>query len=572
MIVMAPSGERLTVLINGIFGAWLISYDEPASPFFVTPEEFVTYERIEAPEELIDAIEKDKHRTEAAEKRYQAIKPMLLDIRCITDAQYRHERAVLLSKEFKVDKRTIKRNYYRYLATNSLLTPKPRERKRNKLFDDAIQKYYFSAKRHSLYTTYELMLLDNYLDSDGNLSTDIPGFSAFSMYYYRCWKNSSQKMIAREGLGYYKRNGRLLYGSAMAYRLAIGSYQIDETPADIHIVSSFDRHTPIGRPSIYFAVDVATQMITGLYVGMETGERALINCIANAASNKVSFCKSIGIDITPEEWLPEGIPAEIISDRGGEFTGERLNEICIRYSVDININEPFRADAKGIVERTIEAVQSTYASMLAGKGLIGSDAYERWAVDYRNQAVLTLEEFKKIVVLSVLTVNCRVIDDIGHLPSDAPNTPNKLWSWMIARGCCNLLQCDANEVYVRGLPRTTGTYTRRGIYFRQLRYYPLTNAKYTIGCSVTFAYDEEDVSHIYVLEQDKSFTTFRLAESNQRYEGLSRDELAILKTKENVAKKKDDFEKVKHNVNTRKLIQSIIDNATLEKERSDNEV
>ena len=66
---------------------------------------------------------------------------------------------------------------------------------------------------------------------------------------------------------------------------------MDATQADIYLVSRPDRSEVIGRPYIYLAVDTATQLIAGVYVGMDAGEQAVINCLSNAAADKVSLCK-----------------------------------------------------------------------------------------------------------------------------------------------------------------------------------------------------------------------------------------------------------------------------------------
>lgn len=105
----------------------------------------------------------------------------------------------------------------------------------------------------------------------------------------------------------YQRNKRPLFGSAMSWRDKIGAFQMDATQADIYLVSSVDKSAVIGRPNIYMAVDTTTQLIAGIYVGLDAGEQAVINCLANAATDKVEFCQKYGIDIKPDEWPNTGI-------------------------------------------------------------------------------------------------------------------------------------------------------------------------------------------------------------------------------------------------------------------------
>lgn len=41
----------------------------------------------------------------------------------------------------------------------------------------------------------------------------------------------------------------------------------------------------------------------------------------------------------------------------------------------------------------------------------------------------------------------RVLTDIGHLPVEAPNTPARLWQWLVDQGKSTLLDVDADELY-----------------------------------------------------------------------------------------------------------------------------
>ena len=120
-----------------------------------------------------------------------------------------------------------------------------------------------------------------------------------------------------------------------------------------YLVSRLDRSSVIGRPNIYLAVDTATRLIAGIYIGMEAGEGAVMACLANAAEDKVAFCARYGIAITQAQWPCHDVPEEMVTDQGREFTGERMNEFCTRYGAELHILPPFRPDRKGIVEKNL---------------------------------------------------------------------------------------------------------------------------------------------------------------------------------------------------------------------------
>ena len=536
MFIKMPSGECLHVLLKDTDGAWVISYDKYQQPFYIDKDAFQGAKRIPPPEAYRQNVLAQK--SDAAQERYNLISAALHDERCITDKHYRNTLFKKIANENTTTVSRVQRLYYNYLATGNLIQKKPRERVIRAEYDDAIRKYYFSAKRNSLRTSYELMLLERYTNTDGKATADIPTWDSFKHYYDRYWSKSTQKKIARGGLSNYQRNERMLYGSAMAYRDCVGSYQIDETMGDVFLVSKFDRNKVIGRPHIYLAVDTCTQLIAGVHVCLEAGENALLACIANAVSDKVAYCESIGIKIAPHDWPCSGMPTELITDKGGEFTGQRLTELCIRYGVEINTLPPFRPEEKPLVERVIGLVQDSYKSMLQGKGGIGADVNERWAIDYRQQAVLTLAEYTQIVVHCIINLNKgRILKELGHLPAGAPQTTASLWLWFQKQGKTSLMDVDEHEVYLCSLPRTTSKVNRKGIYFNHMRYLPPRGTELCVGEKIEFAYDTLDTEHIYIVNKGQDIITCSLASSNTQYSGYSTEDVMVIRDEEREARK-----------------------------------
>lgn len=524
------AGTLYRVLQQTQTGAWIIPYNEQQMPVFVNQGELDSAERAPAPEDYVLNIAKPL--TPAQRRRYEMLRPVLEDPQCISNEEYRAGLFRQIAVEHDTTPRRLRRLYYSFLAHGCLTQSKPRECTKKPEFDAAIRKHYFSAKRNSLRAAYELFILENYTNK-GVLATEIPSWNSFRLYYYRHYQNDPQREIAREGLASYQRNSRPLYGSAMQYRDAIGTYQIDETAGDIYLVSKWDRTQVIGRPNIYLAIDTASGLIAGVYVGLDAGETAMMACIANAVADKSAYCAAYGITLDPADWPSQGLPSEIISDRGGEFTGNRIDELCIAYGIDRQALPPFRAEEKSLVERTNELIQDSYKSMLRGRGVIGGDVAERWATDYRGQAILTLDEYTAIVIHVIIALNkSRVLSDIGHLPVEAPNTPAALWSWLREQGMSTLLDVDPAEIYLRSLPRASGKVTRKGIFHNGLRYLPERSTAPTIGARVEYAYDAQDSSQIYVVSEDKRLVPYALAPSSARYEGYGMADITVMRRAE----------------------------------------
>lgn len=228
------------------------------------------------------------------------------------DKQVRNEKIKEIAEREETTVKRIQKLYFRHLAGRSLVEerklPEEQETQEQKDFRWAVDTFYYSAKKMSLRSAYDMMLLSRYTNADGRLMENHPSWHCFRDYFYEGGYNvKSRSTIARNGLTDYQRNKRPLFGSAMSWRDKIGAFQMDATQADIYLVSSVDKSAVIGRPNIYMAVDTTTQLIAGIYVGLDAGEQAVINCLANAATDKVEFCQKYGIDIKPDEWPNTGI-------------------------------------------------------------------------------------------------------------------------------------------------------------------------------------------------------------------------------------------------------------------------
>lgn len=510
------AGNIYRVLLETTDGAWLIAYAQTKPPFFVSAASFSECTATAAPEEFVRAINAHESMSEAQVRRLQMIEPLVADDQYICDSKARRRKAQEIADANGVTVRTVLRLYFRYISSGVILENKPRERRRNPDFERAIQRYYYSSRQFSLRAAYEMMILEHYMDDTGQIKEDAPSYHTFRHYFYdHRLHQLPQKIIAREGLSAYQRDHRLTLGSGPGWRDRLGCYQMDATLADIYLVSRLDRSTVIGRPNIYLSVDTMTQLIAGVYVGLEAGETAVMACIAQAAGDKVEFCRRYGINITETQWPNTGVPREIITDKGREFCGNRVEELSLRYGVVIQNLPPYRPDRKGLVEKAFDLIQERYKPLLRGKGVIEEDAQERWAVDYRAQASLTLDEFTSVVIHSILFLNSGRLLSNGLTPAQ---------QWLEAED--ELLQADSEELSCMGLPRTTVKMGRKGIRHRKMWYVPSDRDLLHPGETYTIAYDPSNVSCIYVV-LDGQYYPCCLGPADQHYQGSGAVEAAM---------------------------------------------
>lgn len=489
-------------------GAWCVKYREPSAPFWLS--DISTYQRVAAPDDFVIACERKDNGlwSDAQMVRWEMIEPLVSDTRNISDSQYRAISLMRRAEQCHISIKTLRTILYRYWATGYTILPKQHTIQagpHDATMAWAIQKLYFSSGRPSLHDAYLAMLIAKYTDGDGNRLDDVPTFAQFRYYYYHHgFHKRPQKTMGREGMSAYLRNQKPIYGTSMAWRDKIGAYQMDATTADIYLVSRLDRTAVIGRPNVYLAVDTATRLIAGIYVGVQAGERAVIACLQNAAEDKVEFCARYGINIEPEQWPSHGLPKEIITDKGKEFVGRAVSLLCMRYGMVSHSLPPFRPDRKGIVEKTFDLLQAQYKPLLRGRGVIEADAQERWATDYREKAILNLDEFTQIILHCVLYLNNhRVLSFQESVPCDP--IPCQLWAHYESAGQFDLLDVADGELRVLLLPRQQITVTRRGLHCMGLDYNDrcLEENKIFVGDTVTVAYNAEWLREVYVIQEKR---------------------------------------------------------------------
>ena len=111
-------GMPFRVLLEEENGNWLICYDEPAAPFFVSKEEMGQYQRAQTPR----GFEPDAAvRTSAEQERLDLLQPLLENEICIRDKTLRKTVAQTIAQTYHTTTKRIISLYYRYLATGILI-------------------------------------------------------------------------------------------------------------------------------------------------------------------------------------------------------------------------------------------------------------------------------------------------------------------------------------------------------------------------------------------------------------------------------------------------------------------
>lgn len=433
--------------------------------------------------------------------------------------------------------------YWVYQSKNGLL-PKIREQQKENNTEDeknfrwALNKFYYTSQKQTLQMAYKMMLREKYCDTRGILEEYFPSYWQFR-YYFRQHRNPINEIISREGLRAYQRNYRPFTGSTQDYVQTIGTFMTDATEADLYIVSKLTRK-PIGRPIIYTMVDTYSHLITGIYVGLDNGSDALRMLILNVCQNKKEFCHMKGIEIKDYEWPAQHLPKKIMTDRGSEFMGGPLENLCESFGIEVENLPAYRPDLKGVVEKLFDLIQNSYKPLLKGKGVIEPDFQERGAPDYRRQSTVDLEQFTQIVLKCVIYLNTRqIISGFKRTPDmiemEIPARPADIWLFCQKQKEASIISIDTKKLMFALLPRTVGKMTQRGLEAFGVCYDNVAFKQRFVSAGlkgrecVRVSYNPMDIGRVWLYERG-DYHEFIL--TAKQYRGHSLDELIDVRKKE----------------------------------------
>ena len=458
----------------------------------------------------------------------------------ISDTMERSKAINRISEHYNVSKQTIRHYLCLYLAFQDLSVLAPYEVAEKELTEDeknmrwGLNKFFYTKNKNSLATAYTYMLKAKYCDSLGNLKEPYPTFNQFR-YFYRKTKNLQKFYISRNGIKDYQKNHRPLLGDGIQeFAPVVGMGMLDATICDIYLVN--ESGGLVGRPILTACIDPYSSLCMGYSLSWEGGVYSLKDLLLNVVADKKEWCKGFGIEIGKEEWECSALPSTLVTDMGTEYTSinfEQIAELGIKI-----INLPaYRPELKGSVEKFFDLIQASFKPTLKGKGVIEEDFQERGAHDYRKDACLTMREFEKVILRCILYYNSkRLIENYPYtedmLAAKVKPYANQIWNYGKEQVGANLITVDSDFLIKTLLPRTKGKFTRQGLRVNGLRYRNENyTEKYLSGGSVDVAYNPEDTSAVWVIENG-FFTIFDLIET--RYEGKSLQEVQTLKKEQKV--------------------------------------
>ena len=497
----------------------------------------------------------------SAHKRYSIIAPV---VAVVADKKRRSEMIAFVVENNKISKQTLRKYLCLYLVyqTVSILAPidstiEASLTKEQKWMRWALNKFFYTCRQNSLKTAYLFLLKEKYLDESGQLKKEHPSYYQFR-YFYRKTKSEQNYLISRKGLTDYQRNYRPLLGEGIhEYAPNIGTAMLDSTICDIYLVDEVGNL--LGRPILTACVDAYSLLCCGFALTWQGGVASLRELMQNVISDKTVLCKQNRIILEKSSWNCSQLPGVMMTDRGTEYCSENFEQISELGVTIINLPS-YRPELKGIVEKFFDIIQNYYKPYLKGKGIIESDYQQRGAHDYRLDACLTINDFRKVLLRCIVHYNSkRKLTSVSYtsdmLENQVKPYPNSIWNYGKTMPGANLISADTEKLKMTLLPRTIGTFSRKGLSVNSLRYKREGfTERFLKGGSCVVAYDPDNVSCVWLYE-NCDYVKFDLIESRFRNKSIS--EVENIQTKIKELNKSDENKNIQAEIDLSKHISAI---------------
>lgn len=189
--------------------------------------------------------------------------------------------------------------------------------------------------------------------------------------------------------------------------------QMDHTPADIIIVDEYFRK-PLGRPTLTLQIDVATRVIPGFYISLESPSSTSVGmAIRHAVLSKDDWLADRELSFA---WPVFGIPDILHLDNASEFHSRALTRGCQQFGIGLHYRPRRTPHYGGHIERLIG---TTIGEVHLLPGTTFSNIKDKGDYDAEGKACMTLKEFERWFALQVGIYHGTIHSALGVPPLTA---------------------------------------------------------------------------------------------------------------------------------------------------------
>lgn len=411
------------------------------------------------------------------------------------------------------------------------------------IIDDVIEGYfqealkdYKSGRHKTLKSVYEKMNNKHFTKTEivNGVPTMIllPVFErpTFRQFYYYVQKHLSEeeKAVIKTSKAEVRNDKRLLLSDIMEGVKGPGDMvEIDACEADVSLVSELNPNQSIGRPIVYFMVDVFSRVILAMSVALDNNSvLGVINLFLNLADDKREYCQKYNLDFHDEKvWPSQIIPRRVRVDRGAEFKSKEFERVCRCLGIEKNIVSGGCGSLKGLVEQTFHQMHVSQNVHLENHGLIE----KRHDSKHHLEATLTISQYTQMVINFVITHNQQYLETYRPtkemVENDIRSIPAELWQYGIEKYGSPRYISNKMQFYYDLMTPKAAKITRKGISFKGLYYIPendelMGHQMFTAGKkgeSLKIKIDLRDISKIYYTRNNEVF----VARLNEHVSGNS---------------------------------------------------
>ena len=450
-----------------------------------------------------------------------------------------------------------------------------------KWFNDALNDYK-SGRAKTMRSAYDKM---NYLhfskieliNGSQTLAllpeTERPTIKQFR-YYVNKHMTAEEKDKIKTSAQEQRNNKRLLLSDSLNGVMGPGDLiEIDAVEADVSLVSSTNKNQSIGRPIVYFMVDVYTRCIVAMSVAFDNNSvLALTNLFLNLSDDKKEYCGRYGINLENSEiWPSNFIPNRIRLDRGSDFKSKEFDRICVALGIEKQLVSGGSGSLKGTVEQSFHQMHSRQNVHLENYGLIE----KRHDSKHHKESTLTIYDYTKMVINFVLFHNQQYDKDYKvtkeMIEKQIEPIPAILFKYGVNKYGHPRPIANKEQYLYDLLTPVKANISRRGICYKGLYYLPdndvnLTHKMFEAGTKkIPFEVriDKRNVDAVYYKDGNRLIKASlnRQITGNSDYEGLTWKEYEDFKANKGLMDAKGKIHNEQLSSYLYSVNESIVDNA-----------
>ena len=340
-------------------------------------------------------------------------------------------------------------------------------------------------------------------------------------YYIQTHTTKQERRESKESKPVVRNNARVFSGTVMGGVFGPGHYvEIDAQEMDIALVSKEYDLIPVGRPILYVAIDVMSQLVLAVSLAMDNNSVVgCTNCLINLIEDKDALLKRHKIvpelnegETIADVWPTNIKPLVIKCDNGSDFVSKPIARILKELNIRAEFVPPATGSLKPLVEHFFRTIKTDLDDLLVHKGLIR----QTYDSKHHEEACLTYDDAYKIVLNAVLYHNRHTLTSYvmsaDMIAKGVISSPMELWKY----GNQTLMPATTftdrdDALYHMMLPCKDATFSRYGIKRKGLPYFvasdpELHNRMFVQGrksAKFECRYDPRDMAHLYYLKDGK---------------------------------------------------------------------